>query len=352
MSQCKRDEASRNLAMAISPEEFPSEAAELEAHVQDCQGCQEELHALRLIDAFLREHKDALADERSACPSAEDLVEFAQTGEADPSCTTHIASCTSCSEEVGLARGVNREDLSAGFERPPSVQRRFIMACVEREYGRPAPSWHSRLAALVTAVRDRLSFPSMLVGAVAAAALVVCLLPQGKGTGAMVPALSAVTWDVPDASMQKIPSQPVAPAGMTPLVADKKIAVIILVSEKDQLSQSVLDRIYREVDIATKLSGSYRFVSPKEIQKALGTPKPVDDPDRLALTVFRKVPAHYVLFVRIEKQDSLYSLWGMLYERGQNAKRARISHMGIPMDRIPSHITTIGSELLLEADFS
>jgi hypothetical protein len=351
MSECKRDDVSRKLAMALSPQEFPSEAAELEAHLRDCQTCQEELHTLGLIDSFLREHKEALADVCDVCPSAEELAEFARGGAADPSVNAHVGCCSACSEEVKLARDLQQEDLSGGSARPTRAQRTFLQRTIEREYGGRGESWASRLTGFVEAVKDHLSFPSMLVGAVAAAALVVCLLPHGAGTGAVVPGFSAVTWDLPVPAGTKT-VEPGAPAVGEPAFGEKKVALIILLSEKDHLSQSQVDHIYRQMDIATKLHGSYQFLQPKQVQAAMGIPQAVDDPDQLAQTVFTKVQANYLLFVRIEKQDALYSLKGMLYEQGQHAKRARISHMGITLDRIPSNITTIGCELLIEAEFS
>ncbi len=60
MANCTRHDISAKLAAALSSEEFPEDNAAIEEHLSTCGPCREELHALRLLDGFLREHKDNL----------------------------------------------------------------------------------------------------------------------------------------------------------------------------------------------------------------------------------------------------------------------------------------------------
>ncbi len=246
-----------------------------------------------------------------------------------------------------LIRDLQRQELPHGRQRPTLAQQRLIRDAVSAQYGTSQESLASRITEFLETLRAALSFPSLAVGAVAAALLIVFLMPRGPKQELLIPLMSDVTWSssVPSATKSPLPSG-------QPAAQRKKVAVIVVTSEKSALSETQVHEMYDRIDLAKKLGSSYEFLSPKDLQQALGKPQGVQNLKTLADRVFSRTTLEYVIFFQIAKHESVYSLKGVLFESKGGNEKVHIFHSGLTLDRVPSVITVMGSELLLEAEYS
>jgi hypothetical protein len=346
MANCTRHDLSAKLAAALSSEEFPEDFAAIEKHLSSCGPCREELHALRLLDGFLRAHREELRDAVSGCPSSAALVDFAEGTVVDPEVSAHCAHCADCAEQVALIRDLQREELPHGYQMPTLAQQRFLRDTVSAQYGSAQASPISRITTFLETLRSSLSLPSLALGAVAAALLIVFLMPRGPKQESLMPLMSDVTWSssVPSATKGPLPGEPAIPR--------KKVALIVVTSAKSALSAPQVHDMYDRIDVAKTLGSSYEFLTPKDLQDALGRPQEVQDLRTLADRIFSRTKPEYVLVFQIAKDESAYSLRGSLFEKKRGNEKIRIFHSGLTLDRVPSVIAAMSSELLLEAEFS
>ncbi len=346
MTECKRHDVAEKLAMALSPEDFPADMAEVDRHLQECTECREELKYLMLLDNFLKQHKDELAPAFEKCPTEEALMEFA-TGEArDASVADHLDICEGCREFVRIVRELHEEDLAPVKAEPSLEEKALIRAEVAREYGlkekpelQPQPGFLQKLTAA-------LHIPSMALGAVVAALLVVVLLPQRPVDKSLRPVLSDAMWKIAPSEITKTPGdRPHQPGALN------KVALVLMIPADSVLSQAELDRIYENLDLPRNLSTIYRFIPPAEMKQALAEAKESADISEFADLVLTKSGANYLLLFEVLKSPDGYKLNGSVFRPQAKTRISMILQTRLKLEDLPSRISAAGSELLMEADF-
>jgi hypothetical protein len=345
MNQCSKPEISDQLMMALWPEEFPGSMPELQAHLDECPVCREELDILRQLGETLQDRKKDLVDGLSPCPEPDDIFEFALHKRGKPGIQDHIALCSDCAEQASLVREILYEDFGTANVSMSSGEKQLIRRNVLREYG-PVPG------TFVEKIRDFLisisaiHFPSLAMGAAAAVLIFLVVLPRGSEQVRMMPVFSDVTWKAPETS---------APKSMGPAIgipAREKVDLIILVSPELKLPKEEIDHIYREIDLAARLAANYDFVSQEEIKRALGDTRDSRTASDAARRTQSKTGADYALVFEISRSGNAYSLRGTLFRSKATSATGAISQSGLRMKAIPSRITNMGAELILEAETS
>ncbi len=344
MTDCARPDISERLIMALAPDEFPEEAREVEEHLKECPQCRNELDALRTIHKIIGDHKHELSDVFEPCPSAESLVEFALGEQASETVQDHVAFCANCAEQVSLIKALLKDsegEASQGIE----DARPLIRKVVSKELGwkdesdsQPAePLWHRFI--------QFFHVPSLALGAAAAVICFLIVAPYKSKELSFRPAFSDVTWATPTGVTQKetsgSPSTPVPPL--------KKVAILILLPHDMRLPEKDTDKMYSEIDLASRLGSQYQFLSPHEMKRVLEDRSGLD-PQSISKVATEKSGADYVLVFEIMQSKSGYDLNGRLFRKGQKQELTGIFQTGLSLSAIPSKINSIGKELLLDAE--
>ncbi|MBI5568368.1 MAG: hypothetical protein HY914_00330 [Desulfomonile tiedjei] len=348
MKKCTGQEISEKLAMALSPAEFPQEIDGLHDHIRDCSACQEELAALEQAHRFLSTYAVQLGSSMSGCPSSDTIVALARKELVDPTIESHVGSCPRCAQEVELIEELSRETCEGGDPELSLHEKKFIRNKIAEVYSAPAQGWGQRVKAAIQALRADLSLPSLALGAVAAALLMIVILPRSAEKEVLFPVFSDVVWhDGASRLMAKGPFPGGQPA------AEKKIAVLIVVPEKSGFSQSQLDETYEKVDLAKRLGGSYEIVSPRDLRAALQHKVPPGEGLKaVADQAFSTLGVDYLLCFELHPSAEGVSLQGMLFQKGMEGTQATITQTKLALSRIPSRITAIAAQLLLDAEHS
>jgi hypothetical protein len=346
MGNCAKD-ISEKLLMALWLDEFPDEQPSIKEHLRNCPTCREELEMWRKFDTFIKEYKNELASAVSECPASDALVEFAMGDKSDPGIEGHLEYCYDCAEQVRLVRDLSREDLFSEDDSALSLEEKLIIKkAVSREYPDKQATAPSSIRQYLDKLIASFNIPSLALGAVAAALLLIFLVPQPPKEGPFNVVLSEVDWARSAESINKgngLFQKPVKPG--------KKVAVVLLVTERDLLSQVDVDKIYRGLDFADDFGDTYEFISPAETKKALDDSKlRIGDFQGLTEQVFGKTDADYLLALKITKTDSRNAVVGTLFRRTHKDRTGTLSQTGLSMDRVPRRIKEIGTELLLEAE--
>jgi anti-sigma factor RsiW len=342
MTECKRDHGNRNLAMALAPGEFPRYAAEIEDHVGTCESCREELNALKALDAFLREHKDELSDVMSDCPTPDQLVKFASGEQPEESVAAHLECCPDCREQVELVRDLYRLDPSEGDPQAHSAQKAAVRRAVSRVCGSQEKTASISLGGLLHRIRELLHVPSLALGAVAAALLVVVLLPRGPQEQRVIPVFSDVGWNVPPprfVGKSLFESEKTANT-------KKKVALVLLVSGTGGPTGTEVEGIYRKVDLMEKLSGSFDFMAPEKVKTAAAMRVGPGNIEKLTGSLREALPVDYLLLFRISESKGQYDLTGKLVTKDINGPQIGAFRSGVVKEGLASRIGLMGADLL------
>jgi hypothetical protein len=346
MGSCKKEDMSERLMMALWPEQFPDEQPSIQGHLRDCPKCREELEMLRKFDTFIKEHKNELASAVSDCPASGALVEFALGEKLDQAIEGHLECCEECRKQVRLVQHLTQHDLSAVDEAALSLEERILIRkAVSAEYGEEEKAAPSSLRRYLDKLKANFNVPSLALGAVTAAVLLIFLLPQAPKEAPFHLVLSEVVWSLAGETINKGDG-----LFQRPLKPGKKVAVVIVVDAPDLLAQADTDDLYRALDMSNELGDGYELLSPAETKKALDDSRQkIDELSDLAEQVFGKTDADYVLAFRISRSGSMNALTGSLVRRGREDQVESLSHTGLSRERLPKRIKWIGTELLLEA---
>ena len=195
MGDCNRKDLSELLMRALSPKDRPEDVPGLKDHVRECPQCAMELELYSNFLSFVQENREELATALSECPDAVALVQFVAEGMTDPEIGRHIDSCYQCQDELGLVEELiaSRLDTDQVPARLTVAQWGLVRDRVAKEYGVPAkeePSLLHRFLGLKTAF---LNIPSLAVGALAAALVLLVVLPR-PGEQPFNVELSDVNW--------------------------------------------------------------------------------------------------------------------------------------------------------------
>ncbi len=345
MTPCQRPDISERLMMALSPAEFPEEASEIEEHAKQCSSCRHELADLRQLESVIKEQKEQLAEAVRPCPDPEMLFNFATGEKVLRNVGNHIELCADCAEQVSLIRELKKENLDSSKTPVPRRTGELIHAAVRQEYGQARRPNLRTIRDLLSALTEFFHFPSLALGAAVAALLLLLVLPYKPEGLVLSPAFSSVSWQV-----ASLASKGTAPKSS--LVAKQKVALIILLPRDIKLSSEEIDKIYADIALASKLGGFYNFISPGKLKVSLKDQTLPQNSAAVAEVAAGKTGANYVLIFEILPSKSGYTLVGRLYKRAGKEQRGSISQTGLPLSAIPSRITGIGAELLLEAESS
>ena len=348
MKTCTGPQISEKLAMALSPAEFPQEIDGIYDHVRDCGACQEELDAMQQVHRYLRTYAAVLEPSMSGCPSSDAIVAFTLRECVDPKIEAHVRTCPRCAHEIELIADLRRDVCEEGDAEPSMHERDFIGRKIAEAYGTPMPGWGQRIREAIQAARAGLSFPSLALGAVAAALLIMVVLPRGAEKEALFPAFSDVVWqDGASKLMAKEPFRSVQPH------AAKKIALLVVLPERSRFSQEQLDEIYEKVDLAKRLGGSYEVVSPRAMRAALKDEvQPGESLHGMADQAFSALGIDYLLCFELQPLAEGLSLKGILFQKGMEGTPATFTQTRLSFSRIPSRIMAIAAQLLLDAEHS
>jgi hypothetical protein len=348
MKKCTGQQICEKLAMALSPAEFPQEIDGIYDHVRDCDACQEELDAMGQVHRYLHTYAAVLESSMSGCPSSDAIVAFTQGERLDPAIEAHIRTCPLCAQELELIADLKQDVCEEGDTEPSIHERDFIRSKIAEAYGAPVPGWGPRIREAIQAVTAGLSFPSLALGAVAAALFIMVVLPRGAEKEILFPAFSDVVWqDGASKLMAKEPFRSVQPA------AAKKIALLVVLPEQSGFSQAQLDEIYEKVDLAKRLAGSYEVVSPRAMRTALKDKvQPGESLHGMADQAFSALGVDYLLCFELQPLAEGLSLKGILFEKGMEDPPATFTQTRLAFNRIPSRIMAIAAQLLLDAEHS
>lgn len=347
MVQCKRSDIQEKLAAALWPMDFPDEAGEIDTHVSQCPQCENELAQLRLLDKYMKDYKNELADAVSPCPSSEILVDFALGTQVDSSTEAHIDSCQDCKDHVTLVRDLSRQEFAPGHSSPTLEEKALIRELVSREYGlAEKPREEPARPGLFGRLRGWMHIPSLAVGAVSAAVLVAVLLRETGPKNALYPALSGVEWTTSHQTRNKYPLTLMAPKP-TP---KEKVALVLFVSHRSGVDQSKVDEIYRGMRLTARLSTSYEFMSPKKLKEMLAGAGEQADLNHVKTLVLQNAEARFLLAFAISSTETGQAFRGTLYQRGKEGAVCTIERTGLPTGSIAARINAAASELLADAE--
>jgi predicted anti-sigma-YlaC factor YlaD len=347
MSRCQRPDLSEQLLMALSPAEFSERMPEIVEHLGQCSSCREEIEELTQLDETLRNQKDQLADLFSPCPDPDALFEFVHGEAVKPDIEKHLALCSDCAEQVSLMKELSQENIELGTASVPLGAKELVRRIGTEQYapvGQPLVRWADNL---LLNLRAFFHLPSLAAGAVIGALLIMFLAPHGQRATVLKPALSSVEWKAPASTLGKEMAGP----GDT-FVERQKIALIILAPPDAKLSESDIDEIYIGVDIATRLGGQYRFLSPRDVAEVLRNERDFRDNAAVAKLAAGKTGANYVLTFEVLPAGNRYSLKGTLFQADRKSEIGSIFQSGLQLSGIPARITNVGMELILEAESS
>lgn len=342
MTECKRNHRDRNLALALAPDEYPRDAEEIEVHVAMCESCREELDALKALDAFLREHGDELSDVMADCPTPDQLVKFASGEQPDDFMEAHLEYCPDCREQVELVRDLYRLDPSEGDPQPRSAQKAAVRRAVSKVCGSREKTAAISPGGLLHRIRELLHFPSLALGAVAAALLVVALFPRSPQEQRVIPVFSDVRWNAPAprfVGKSLFESE-------KPVTAKKKVALVLLVSGTGGPTGTEVADIYRKVNLVGMLGGSFDFMAPEDVKTAAAKRVAPGNMEKLTGSLSEALPVDYLLLFRISESKGRYDLAARLVTKDVNDSRIGAFRSGIAKEGLASRIGSMGADLL------
>jgi len=234
----------------------------VEAHLQDCPQCSNELQEIKEATDFLRTHKEVF------CPEPWELYEYCQTGhDPDGRLVRHVEECPSCREAIASCAGCT-EDTEMPRSMRDAVERHFGQKRL-RVAWRLAESWFAGLFNYLSYV---FRMPVLALGTVAAAVLlVVVFYPWGESVPIM--RLSSVKWDQPGQPLIGKSLRLMAPL-TEPEVASKKrprVAVILFLKGFDKpMPQEKVDALYSALAPTASVQKRYEVLTPASIRQALG----------------------------------------------------------------------------------
>lgn len=327
--------------MGLYPDEFPEEAREIRNHIEECAECMAELESLGRMAAFLRDHRQELAPAVSPCPPEEAVASLALGEPVAPSIAAHVEFCPECSQCVEAVRGLAGEKPAAERDSLDSRERGIVHRAVEREYG-PAPSSPQKAQ---WEVRDLLwslfRMPAFAVGAAAVLAVVIWWhVPTDL---VLQPVFSEMAWHsarpsavghdlVPkDTHLKRIP-----------------VAVMIFTLGKEGLGSENLASLYGRIDIPDRVKAAYEVIPPREVKQALVGEVEARDLEAWVRLVFSKLQVEYYLSFQLSRSRAQYSIRAALFQRGRPAAVGILTQEGLPSERIPARISSLGAELLSE----
>lgn len=344
MTEQKKEHGDFHLAAALAPKEFPDEAARIEDHAGTCESCRKELHALKALDSFLRQHKDQLADALSDCPSPGELVEFA-SGEGDrASISRHLLFCSECRNQVDLAKDILGKCPAIEDGPITATEKAAVRKTVSRLCGVPETANAVPLKDILDRIRTFFHVPSLAMGAVAAAAVIVLLLPGHPKEQHVVPVFSDVNWKV---EASRFAGKSLFAPDET-AVAKKNVGLVLLVPESSGLTASEIDDIYRKVAVAGKLSASFDFMTPEQIKGAAAGRVGPDSLGALTALLKEAVSVDHLLLFQITESERGYTLVGRLITRDARSPRCEVSRTGVGKDSLGPRIGAMSSDLLTE----
>jgi predicted anti-sigma-YlaC factor YlaD len=344
MAGCTRQDVSERLVMALWPDEFPKEQPRIEEHLRDCLECRKELDMLRALNQVLGKNRDELAPCLAACPSTESLVDFALGQRVDRSIEEHIAYCADCRAQFELVRELPGEEILAGSEGKLSAAEKLrIQQAISQEY---APSRLRERRSLREAISDFIAafhVPSLALGAVVAALLLVVVMPWGPREAPLSLVLSDVSWDA--GVITKSADEALHPV--------KKVALVILRGESAPLTDEDIENLYRKMTLPRGPEFPFQLLSPKDIKAALeNVPRSIRDVSGLAGQVFSRTDADYLLTFEVEGSAAAIGLKATLFDRRRKSPVGTMSQTGFNLERLPQRIMDVGTDLVLEAGSS
>lgn len=344
MTDCTKPNISELLVKYLSPEEFPEDRRQIEEHLRDCPECREELEMLRKLHDSMKEHRAELADAVSPCPSDAAIAAFVLGETSDLSIERHAEYCAQCRTAIELARAVSREETAPGEEERLTAEERILISnTVKSEYGGQQPKKRASIFDRAWNLFQTFHIPSLAVGAVAAALLLILLMPHTPEQSPLKVVLSDVIWDAAGREMTKsgdIFEQLHRPA--------KKVTTIILLAKGSDIAPKEIEEIYRKADLAAAAGPQYEVISPGDLKKAFGSaPATVRNARSVADLIFGKIDADYCLIFEIEGSGETETLRGTLFEKSRQKALAGMSRSNLVKGRIPEGIIGMGKELLM-----
>jgi anti-sigma factor RsiW len=333
--------------MALFPGELPDAMPELEEHLKQCSSCSHELEMLRKLDGAIRDLRDQLAYLLSPCPDPDGLFKFALGEGVAPDVESHIALCPDCAEQVSLIKELVQEDLEQEKATPTPRAKERIRDAVLREYGSGRQPFLQGAVDFLVALKQYFHVPSLAAGAAVAAVLLLLVMPQKPEKAALHPALSNVGWKASSSQAVKELTQ-----HQRLLSPERKVALVMLLPSEVRLSQAQIDKIYEEVDISARLAGQYELVSPAVMKRVFQNVGSFESTSAVAKYTAGRTGANYILTFEILPSGSSYSLKGTLFREGQATETGSIFQSGLALSGIPSRITSMAAELILEAESS
>ena len=347
MTECNRKDLAEVLILALPSSQVPEKAAEILHHTEECPHCREELDMYANLATLIRKHRDNLAPAVYGCPDADALVGFASATEPDPAIKDHLAYCCECREQVETLRRVIQEQSDAATitDRPTVAELGFLRDKVVERYGAQRTDKQGLIQRFFSEIMEGLNFPSLAVGAVATALLLVCVLPRAIPQQSYRLALSDVSWPSGQEEISKTDHwlEPV-PESV------KEVALVILDGRDKAVAQKDIDALYEQFSRRDVIGPTYTVISPSDLKHALaGSPGSVRDLSGLWSQVQTKTRADYFIAVQITGEPRSITLNATLFGRGNTEDLGRITQTRVTTKLLPERIKGMASDLIAQA---
>ncbi len=346
MTECNRPDLAEILILALPSSKMPDKATEILQHVQECPHCKKELEMYANLQTLIRDHRAELASALADCPDADALVRFASSTEPDPAVQDHVAHCCDCQEQMEILRDVMRESTDAPSvpDRPSGEELRFLKEAVAKQYGaprQPQPETPPFLQRFFSRIFGALHVPSLALGAVVAALLLICIWPRGIVERSYRVALSDVKWPAPEETVSK------SDHWLEPVPESvKQVALVILDGSEKPLPKKNVDALYQQLSLQEVLGPSYSVMSPSDLKHDLaGSPGSVRDLSTLWSEVQTKTHADYFIVVQIAEKPGSITLKSTLYRRGYPKQLGSITQTQVPAELLPDRIRSMAADL-------
>lgn len=234
----------------------------VEAHLQDCPDCSNELKEIGETTTFLRTHKEIF------CPELWELYDYCQTGtDPDGRLAKHLEECPWCREAVAGCAGCTQDT-----EMP-----RTLRDAVEGHYGtkplsaavRVAENW---FAAIARQVSSLFRMPVLALGTVAAAVLIVVVFYPSPDSRPIM-RLSSLQWDVGDPAMTSKAFRLMTPTIQreVPVRKRQRVAALLFLKGFDKgTSQEQVDALYSALKPTRLIQQRFEFMAPAAVRGTVG----------------------------------------------------------------------------------
>lgn len=226
--------------------------AMVEEHVSKCSDCTRELHSLDEILRPLKAHKEAI------CPERWQLYDFAETGD-DPTgkLAGHLEKCPLCQEDFGAYKSLCEKTAM-----PLRVHEAFEKHFRQADKTELEPGSKISLLSLLERFLELFRIPTMALGAVAAAILVVVLVyPRGDIQPFI--GLSSATWGQTEDEM--------TPKSSVARQTKPKVGMVISFKDfKKTWPKEKIDSLYQAVQPTPQMYERFDFVPPARWKDAIG----------------------------------------------------------------------------------